>query len=537
MLYVKIKYDKSIKGGVILKLSFYGACRTVTGSCFLIELDDTKLLVDCGMFQGSKDLKELNYREFEFAPNKIDYVILTHAHIDHSGLIPKLVKRGFKGTIIATKPTTDLCSIMLPDSGHIQELEVERKNRKLSRAGKPLLEPIYTHLDAQRALMFFSTVDYNLKVDLTPTVSIRFQDAGHILGSSIVEMWVKENNSETKIVFTGDIGNLNQPIVHDPSVIEEADYLVMETTYGNRLHKDLGDKQELLLQIIESTFLRGGNVIIPAFAVERTQDLLYYLSRLDLEGRLPDCKIYVDSPLAISANEIFRVSVKYFDNETKAAFGKIWESPGILKRIVMTRSAEESRKLNEIKTNAIIISASGMCDAGRIKHHLKHNLWREESSIVFVGYQAPGTLGRQIVDGKKQVRIHGEQIAVNAQVHNLDGFSGHADQKALLKWFDSFRKKPREVFLVHGEPEGMEAFKNLLLERYDVEVHIPELFQTYDLKHGEVKSYDIYGPTERDAAIVYANIINKLSELYRENIQRQEVKQLYEKLKDIEKAI
>ncbi len=520
-----------------MKISFYGACKTVTGSCHMIETEDTKLLVDCGMFQGSKDLKEINYGEFNFAPNEIDYVLLTHAHIDHSGLIPKLVKRGFKGTIISTKPTTDLCSIMLPDSGHIQELEVERKNRKLARAGEPLIEPIYNHLDAKRALMQFSTLDYNLKVDLTPTISVRFQDAGHILGSSIVEIWVKENSYQTKLVFTGDIGNLNQPIIKDPTVIEETDYLIMETTYGNRLHKNLGDKQELLLQIIESTFLRGGNVIIPAFAVERTQDILYYLGKLDLAGCLPDCKIYVDSPLAISASEIFKVSVNYFDEETKAAFDKIWQSPGILKRIVMTRSAEESIKLNNIKTGAIIISASGMCDAGRIKHHLKHNLWREESSIVFVGYQAPGTLGRQIVDGKKQVRIHGEHIAVNAQIHNLDGFSGHADQNALLRWFDSFKQKPKEVFLVHGEPEGMEVFKNILLERYDIEVHTPEFNQFFDLKHGEVKVYDVQGPSEKDAALVYAKIINKLSELYRVNLERQELKLLYEKLKSIERAI
>ena len=503
----------------------------------MIETEDTKLLVDCGMFQGSKDLKELNYGEFSFSPNEIDYVILSHAHIDHSGLIPKLVKRGFKGTVISTKPTTDLCSIMLPDSGHIQELEVDRKNRKLARAGEPLIEPIYNHLDAKRALMQFSTLDYNLKVDLTPTISVRFQDAGHILGSSIVEIWVKENSYQTKLVFTGDIGNLNQPIIKDPTVIDETDYLIMETTYGNRLHKKLGNKQELLLQIIESTFFRGGNVIIPAFAVERTQDILYYLGKLDLAGRLPDCKIYVDSPLAISASEIFKVSVNYFDEETKAAFDKIWQSPGILKRIVMTRSAEESKKLNEIKTNAIIISASGMCDAGRIKHHLKHNLWRGESSIVFVGYQAPGTLGRQIIDGKKQVRIHGEQIAVNAQIHNLDGFSGHADQNALLHWFDSFKQKPKEVFLVHGEPEGMDAFKNILLEKYDIEVYTPEINQSFDLKHGKVKVYDVQGPSEKDAALVYANIINKLSELYRVNLERHEIKQLYEKLKTIEKTI
>ena len=520
-----------------MKISFYGACKTVTGSCHLIETEDTKLLVDCGMFQGSKDLKEKNYGEFGFAPNEIDYVVLTHAHIDHSGLIPKLVKKGFKGTIISTKPTTDLCSIMLPDSGHIQELEVERKNRKLSRAGETLIEPIYNHLDAQRSLMHFKTLDYGLKVDLTPTVSIRFRDAGHILGSAIVEIWVKENSYETKLVFSGDIGNLNQPIIKDPTIIEDADYLVMETTYGNRTHKNVGDKQELLLQIIESTLLKGGNVIIPAFAVERTQDILYYLGKLDLEGRLPECKIYVDSPLAISASEIFKVSVNYFDEETRAAFDKIWQSPGILKRIVMTRAAEDSKKLNDIKTGAIIISASGMCDAGRIKHHLKHNLWREESSIVFVGYQAQGTLGRQIIDGKKQVRIHGEQIAVNAQIHNLDGFSGHADQNALLHWFDSFKQKPKKVFLVHGEPEGIEVFKNMLLERYDIEVYTPEYNQSFDLKHGEVKVYDVQRPSEKDAALVYTNIINKLSELYRVNLERQELKQLYEKLKTIEKAI
>lgn len=316
-----------------MKLSFHGACKTVTGSCFMIETQDTKLLVDCGMFQGSKDLKEKNYGEFNFLPNEIDYVILTHAHIDHSGLIPKLIKKGFKGSVISTKPTTDLCSIMLPDSGHIQELEVERKNRKLSRAGKPLIEPIYTHLDAQRSLMQFSTLDYDMKVDLTPTVSMRFRDAGHILGSSIVEIWVKENSTETKLVFSGDIGNLNQPIVKDPTIVDEADYLIMETTYGNRFHKNIGDKQELLLKIIEETFNRNGNVVIPAFAVERTQDILYFLGKLDLEGRLPDCKIYVDSPLAISASEIFKISVKYFDEETKVAFDKIWQSPWILKEL------------------------------------------------------------------------------------------------------------------------------------------------------------------------------------------------------------
>lgn len=523
--------------GIILKLTFHGACKTVTGSCFKIETSDTKLLIDCGMFQGSKDLKERNYGEFDFEPSEIDYVILTHAHIDHSGLIPKLIKKGFKGSIISTKPTTDLCSIMLPDSGYIQELEVERKNRKLSRAGKPLLEPIYTSLDAKRALLKFSTLDYDMKVDLTPTISARFRDAGHILGSSIVELWVKDNSKETKLVFSGDIGNLNQPIVKNPTIIDEAEYLIMETTYGNRFHKNIGDKKELLLKIIEDTFQRGGNVIIPAFAVERTQDLLYYLGRLDLDGRLPECKIYVDSPLAISASEIFKTSVKYFDEKTKSAIDEIWQSPDVLNRFVMTRSAEESKKLNEIESGAIIISASGMCDAGRIKHHLKHNLWREESSIVFVGFQAQGTLGRLIIDGHKKVRIHGEQIAVNAQIHNLDGFSAHADQNALLKWVESFKRLPKEIFLVHGEQEGMEVFKNKLKEKFDIKINIPEFNQEFDITYGKVKMHGVEGHSEKDAALVYARIINKLSELYRVNLERQELNELYEKLKSIEKAI
>lgn len=520
-----------------MKLTFYGACKTVTGSCYMLESDDAKILIDCGMFQGSKDLKERNYGEFPFNPSEVDYVILTHAHIDHSGLIPKLINKGFKGTIFATKPTMDLCSIMLPDSGHIQELEVERKNRKLSRAGEPLIEPIYTHLDGQRAIMRFSVIDYNLKVSITPSITIRFRDAGHILGSAIIEIWVKDNASETKLVFSGDLGNLNQPIIKDPTSIDEADYLIMETTYGNRLHKNLSDKKELLLEIIKNTFKQGGNVVIPAFAVERTQDILYYLGQLEMEDRLPECDIYVDSPLAINASEIFKVSVKYFDDETKKAFEKIWEQPGILRKIKMTRSQEESRQLNEIKTGAIIISASGMCDAGRIKHHLKHNLWREESSVVFVGYQAQGTLGRQIVDGQKLVRIHGEQIAVNAQIHNIEGFSGHADQEALFNWVKSFKKPPKKVFLIHGEPEGMQEFKELIESKLGLKAIMPEFTQSFELIRGEVKAHEVDIPSEIDTAVLYTSIINKLSDMYKLNVGRQEFDELYEKLKAIEKVI
>jgi len=439
-----------------LQIKFYGVCKTVTGSCFLIETKDTKILVDCGMYQGTKALKERNYGEFLFDPSSIDYLILTHAHIDHSGMIPKLIKKGFKGPVIATKATIDLCSIMLPDSGYIQEIEVERKNRKLARAGKELLEPIYTHLDATRAITQFKSMDYDLQIKLSPSIYIRMRDAGHILGSAIVEMWVKEENRTTKLVFSGDLGNYNQPIIKNPTIIDEADYLIMESTYGNRLHQNLGDKKEILLNIIKDTFERGGNVVIPAFAVERTQDLLYYLGELEQEKRLPKCDIVIDSPLAISASEIFNISAQYYDEQAQEIYRQLGRSPIMLNSLRMARSREESVMLNEKKSGTIIISASGMCDAGRIKHHLKHNLWRPESSVVFVGYQASGTLGRMILEGKKLVRIHGEEIAVNAKIHNIDGFSGHADKKALFRWVESYKKKPKKIFLVHGELEGME---------------------------------------------------------------------------------
>lgn len=521
-----------------MKLTFYGACRTVTGSCFLLETNETKILVDCGMFQGSKELKARNYGDFPFIPGEIDYVVLTHAHIDHSGLIPKLIKRGFKGSILATKATMDLCSIMLPDSGYIQELEIERKNRKLKRAGQPLLQPIYDHFDANKAMFQFKGLDYDIPAKISSDITLVLRDAGHILGSSIAEIFVKEGNKETKLVFSGDIGNLNQPIVKDPSRIKLADYLIMESTYGNRIHQEMGNKKELLLEIIKETFSRGGNVVIPAFAVERTQDILYYLGQLEHEKRLPDCDIYVDSPLAISASEIFKVSVQYYDAESRKIFESTGSSPIIFKNLRMTRSAEESRMLNDIKTGSIIISASGMCEAGRIKHHLKHNLWRPESSVIFIGFQAEGTLGRRIIDGYKSVRIHGEDIAVKANIYNLDGFSSHADQPALLNWVKSMDKLPKKVFLVHGEHNGMKDLKNLLEAELDVDVIMPDWQESFIIGEETFEQNKRHHKrTQSDIDIIYKALVNKLEEMYKNKTLEEDYDQLYKKLLDIEKII
>jgi metallo-beta-lactamase family protein len=517
-----------------LKLAFYGACRTVTGSCFLLETEQTKILVDCGMYHGPKELKERNYGDFPFNPGEIDCVVLTHAHIDHSGLLPKLVKKGFKGNIFATKATMDLCSIMLPDSGHIQELEVERKNRKLKRAGQTLIEPIYDHFDANKAMLQFKGIDYDIPAIISPDVTIKLKDAGHILGSSIAEVFVREGNKEIKMVFSGDIGNLNQPIIKNPTKIKNADYLIMESTYGNRTHQDMGDKKELILKIIKDTFKRGGNLVIPAFAVERTQDILYYLGKLEQEGRLPACDIYVDSPLAISASEIFKVSVQYYDDESRKIFESTGNSPIVLKNLTMTRSVEESRKLNEIKSGAIIISASGMCDAGRIKHHLKHNLWRAESSVLFVGFQAEGTLGRKIIDGQKIVRIHGEDIAVNANIYNLDGFSAHADQPALLDWVKSMEQLPEKLFLVHGEPTGMAELKGLFETELGVDVEMPDWQESFTI--GEEKTTP-FKKTQKDIDLIYNALVRKLEEMYKHKTVEEDFDQLYRKLKDIEKII
>lgn len=466
-----------------MNVQFYGAAGTVTGSCFLVTTEHSKFLVDCGLFQGSKILKELNYGDFPFAPQEIDFVLLTHAHIDHSGLIPKLFKKGFSGNIYATKATTELCSVVLPDSGHIQEMEVERKNRKLARSGGVLLEPIYTAEDARNCMKLFKRCNYEEQFAVAPGVSVKLYDAGHILGSAMIKLVINENGIGRKVVFTGDIGNTDAAIVDDPAKIKEADIVIMESTYGNRYHLETENKLDALARVVKETMQKGGNLVIPSFAVERTQDLVYYLKIMKDNGQIPPVEIYIDSPMAVEATKVFMQNPECFDDEVSELLkGKGAEALFTGEDIHYVISTEESIALNKIKGGAIIISASGMADAGRIKHHLKHNLWRPESTVLFVGYQAEGTLGRRILDGEGTVRIHGEQIVVNATIERIDDFSAHADQAGLLEWLKGFEKKPGRVVLVHGEEESLKTLQRLIECELMIEAKIAEFGMIYDLE-------------------------------------------------------
>ena len=473
-----------------MKITFLGATRTVTGSNFLVEAAGKKFLVDCGMWQGKKEMEEENFNEFDFDPKQIDFMLLTHAHIDHSGRIPKLYKEGYRNPVITTKATRDLCSIMLPDSGHIQEQEIEWRNRKRMREGKEALPPLYTAQDAIDTMEIFKPVNYDEIIEIDPNIYVRFNDAGHMLGSAIIEIWVKEDGKETKAVFTGDLGNNDIPLLSSPTMIDNCDYLVMESTYGGRLHIRNDEKANLFLNIVSETLDKGGTVVIPSFAVGRTQEILYELNNLkdaqDSEefkkkyATLMKAPVYVDSPLAISATEVFRENANLFDEETQALIER-GDNPLEFPGLQFTRTADESKALNEKNESAIIISASGMCEVGRIKHHLKHHLWDPNSTVLFVGYQAPGTLGRRIVDGEKVVRIFGEEIAVNARIEYIEGYSGHADQEWLMNFIYSFITKPKHVFLVHGEPNGQEILKAKIEEEAKLPVIIPEYGQTYTL--------------------------------------------------------
>ena len=422
----------------MMRVEFLGGVRTVTGSATLLEKGSFKWLVDCGMFQGGKELEERNWNVQPYHAKDLSLILLTHAHIDHSGLIPKLAKDGFQGKVICTKATLDLCEIMLQDSGHIQEMEAEWQNRKSKRSGGKEAAPLYTSEEAKRSLRYFQPVGYDEILLLTDGVKVRFQDAGHILGSAMIELWVKEESRERKLVFSGDLGDPGQPIVRDPSWVGEGDVLWLESTYGNRLHKSREETVEELLKIIQDAIRDQAKVVIPAFAVERTQDIIYTIGQLIRKGSIPTIPVYIDSPLAISATEIFKRNSDCFDQETQNILLR-GENPFEIPGIIYTQTTEESKAINEDSRPGIIISASGMCDTGRIKHHLKHHLWREASHIVFVGYQGEGTIGRRIVDGAKSVRLFGEEIAVKAHIHTLGGFSAHADQKGLLEWLSHFK--------------------------------------------------------------------------------------------------
>lgn len=452
-----------------MKIHFCGASTGVTGSCHHIITGEHQILLDCGQFQGGKAQEALNYEDFPFNPSEIECVVLSHAHIDHCGRLPLLVKRGFTGKIYCTDATADLLEIMLKDSGYIHEKEAEWQNRKNERAGRKAIEPLYTYNDALDALQYIEPVRYNQQISINDSMKIVFNDAGHILGSAITELWITEDEREAKLVFSGDLGVQDRPILKDPTVIKSADYVIMEATYGNRLHPANSTSIKGLLDIVIETTRRGGNVVIPSFAVGRTQELIFEFNRFYNEKNeyyedLKNIKVYVDSPMATNATEIFEKNAQVFDEETKEYILK-GDNPLDFPNLEFTRSSEESQNLNTNPEPKVIISASGMCEAGRIRHHLKHNLWNKKNSIVFVGYQAEGTLGRSLLEGEKTVTLFGEEIAVNAEIHNLEGFSGHADQNGLFSWIASFEKKPKQVFLVHGEEESKEDFAKLINEK------------------------------------------------------------------------
>lgn len=465
-----------------MKLTFLGAAREVTGSSYLLEADGVRFLVDCGMFQGGRETRAKNQRAFSFDPRDIDFVIVTHAHIDHSGLLPRLVALGFKGKIHATRATCDLLAVMLPDSAHIQEKEAEYANldrfrRDRDRRDKALpsheIAPLYTVAQAQASLKRLNPIDYDLEIAPHPQVRCTFRDAGHILGSAIVEVWVGEGAHRRKIVFSGDLGQPARPLLQDPTHIHDADYLLVESTYGNRDHKSMEATQDELVEAINDTIeKKGGNVIIPAFAVGRTQDMLYLLADLTRQGRIPKLSVFVDSPMATAATEITYKHMALLDDETHELMGRHGGAQ-YFRKLDFVEDVEESKALDRIAGGAVIISASGMCEAGRIKFHLRANLPRRDSTILITGFQAAGTFGRRLVDGAKRVRLLGEDIPVRADIYTLGGLSAHADRSALLAWLGHFRSSPRRVFVVHGEESVATGFAEELGKRFGWDAHAP----------------------------------------------------------------
>ncbi len=468
-----------------MKITFFGAAHAVTGSCHCLEVNGYKILIDCGLQQGRD---EYNDNALPFSPNDMDFAIVTHAHIDHSGRLPLLVKEGFSGPIHATRLTAQLLNVMLRDSAHIQESDAQWQNQKGKRAGRPIMEPLYTLMDAEAALGLLEVAEYDQDVEICPGVRIRFTDAGHLLGSSCVEVWATENGVTKKLVFSGDLGNVDQPVIRDPQPIAQADYVVMESTYGDRNHQPPESYTEALAALIDDVFSKGGNIIIPSFAVGRTQELLYFLREIKNEGMVksvPNFQVVVDSPLAAEATKIYSGDLRgYLDEEAIAVLQggeNLFTFPGL----TLTQSTEESKALNAEKSSKLIISASGMCDAGRIRHHLKHNLWRSECAVVFVGYQGEGTLGRRLLEGAKSVKLFGEEIAVNARIINFPGLSSHADRDHLLEWVGRFSPTPEHVFVVHGDAPVTELFADTLKEK-GIPAHAPLYEEVYDLLANEM---------------------------------------------------
>ena len=467
-----------------MKIMFIGAAHEVTGSCTYLEVGAHKILVDCGMEQGFNVFENA---EIPVSPNEIDYVFLTHAHVDHSGHLPLLYKNGFKGTILSTNETANLCNIMLRDCAHIQESEAKYKNRKKKRAGKDLIEPLYTLGDAEEVCKLFRRCDYAKIIPLSENLAVRFTDVGHLLGSSCIELWLTEDGVTKKILFSGDVGNTNQPIIKDPSTVDEADYVVIESTYGDRLHEERReDTINALASHIERTLSRGGNLIIPSFAVGRTQEMLYFIREIKNSGMIQDTvgnfPVYVDSPLANEATSIYQqCDMECLDDEILAVMQN-GDNPLIFPNLHTYISTSESMKLNADRTPKVIISASGMCEAGRVCHHLKYNLWRKECTVLFVGYQANGTLGRLIHDGAQSVRLFGDEIKVNAEICTLIGVSGHADKNGLLNWIQGLKNNPQKVFVNHGDEAAADNFVNEL-KALGYDAFAPFSGTEYDLKN------------------------------------------------------
>jgi metallo-beta-lactamase family protein len=464
----------------MMNITFLGAAGEVTGSCFMVETDAVRFLVDCGLFQGLESSQK-NRQALHLNATKLDFVLLTHAHIDHSGLLPLLTARGFDGPIYATRATCDLLEVMLLDSAHIQEKEAERA-REWQRRGETLrdpasVNPIYTVAQARDCLRKLEGVGYERDIRPHATVRVKFRDAGHILGSSILEVWIETEGTTRKLVFSGDLGQPGHPLVNDPTPVEHADYLVVESTYGNRLHKPMKETTEELVEAVNETLeRRRGNIVIPAFAVGRTQDLLFILSDLAADGRLvAKPRIFVDSPMAKAATEITMKHHRLLDEEARSFVQHMQSGRRTPLPVTFTESVEDSKAINRVSGGAIIIAASGMCEAGRIKHHLRNNLPRDENSVIFVGFQAQGTLGRRLVDGAQSVRIMGEEVPVRARRHTIGGLSAHADQAALMGWLGRFRAPPRQCFVVHGEAETAELFAGKIRQdlRWDAQVPAP----------------------------------------------------------------
>ena len=505
---------KKMLGGMYMKLEFLGAAHEVTGSCHYLEFADKHVLVDCGMEQGP-DLY-VN-QEIPVNASTIDYVFVTHAHIDHSGLLPMLYNHGFRGQIFTTTATHQLCEIMLKDSAHIQMFEAEWKNRKAKRAGRPEVVPLYDMNDAVGVLGHFVSCDYHSVINVCEGLKVRFVDAGHLLGSSSIEMWISENTAEgveeRKIVFSGDIGPGNRPLIKDPEYLTSADYVVMESTYGDRTHETPPDYAVELARVIRDTFTRGGNLVIPAFSVGRTQEMLYFIRRIKMENLLPEFQnfeVYVDSPLAVEATTIFGKNVQDCFDDTALALVQQGINPIGFPGLRMAITSDESKMINFNDKPKVILSASGMCEAGRIRHHLKHNLWRKDSTILFVGYQVPGTLGNALLNGAKEVKLFGETIEVQAKIENLPGISGHADVNQLTKWVSMFDPKPKRVFIVHGEDKVTEQFAAHIHEELGLEAYAPFSGDAFDLLTGACVAQGSREAVEKKSTRAVNNIFARL---------------------------